>query len=182
MDRRNFLKTGTLMAGAAGITARSASPFVPAHNWDKYDFGAGPPVANRLNQGPFPEYPPERIFPGGEVVMATTPTKEVVPNFGKGLVTYIAADMGTAEIVSDNKAQAIEELAQLPLGQQALHPPDLARNPAAARAPGIPGLLETDVRPRQTARQRRRLPDPDARPGLRARKPCPISFSKKSQW
>jgi hypothetical protein len=118
MDRRSFLKTGTLMAGTAGITARSAAPFVPAHNWDKYDFGAGPPVANRLNQGPFPEYPPERIIPGGDVVMATTPTKEVVSNFGKGLVTYIAADMGTAEIVSDNKAQAIEELAQLPLGSK----------------------------------------------------------------
>ena len=87
MDHRSFLKTGALLAGAAGITAKSASPYVPSHNWDKHDFGAGPVVADRLNQGPFPQFPPERIFPGGDVVMATTPTKEVVPNFGKGLVT-----------------------------------------------------------------------------------------------
>ncbi len=118
MDRRCFLKRGSLVAGAIGVGATKAASFVPAHNWDKYDFGAGPPVGDRLNQGPFPQYPPERIFPGGDVVMATTPAREVVPNFGKGLVTYIAADMGTAEIVSDNKAQAIGDLARLPLGQK----------------------------------------------------------------
>lgn len=50
--------------------------------------------------------------------MATTPTLEVVPNYGRGLITYIAADMGLAEIVGDDKPKAIEELVKLPLGQK----------------------------------------------------------------
>lgn len=50
--------------------------------------------------------------------MATTPSDEIVPNFGKGLVTYIAGDLGRAEIKSDNLEQAIEALASLPLGQK----------------------------------------------------------------
>jgi hypothetical protein len=50
--------------------------------------------------------------------MTTTPSEEVVPNYGKGLVTYITADMGTEEITTDNVPQAIEELVRFPLGQQ----------------------------------------------------------------
>ncbi len=41
-----------------------------------------------------------------------------MPNYGKGLVTYITADMGTEEIKSDNVSQAIEDLVHFPLGQQ----------------------------------------------------------------
>jgi hypothetical protein len=73
---------------------------------------------DRLNQGPFPQYQPDAAIPGDEVVMTTTPTEEVVPNYGKGLVTYITADSGTEEIKADNVSQAIEELVQFPLGQQ----------------------------------------------------------------
>jgi hypothetical protein len=118
MNRRSFFKAGGLAAATAGLGAGVARPFVPAHNWDKHDFGAGPAVSDRLNQGPFPQYPPDAVFPGGEVLMATTPSHEVVPNFGKGLITYITADMGTAEIKSDNIPQAIEELVRLPLGEK----------------------------------------------------------------
>jgi hypothetical protein len=118
MNRRNFLEAGGMAAAAVGLRASEASAFVPAHNWDKHDFGSGPTISDRLNQGPFPQYPPEAVFPGGDVVMATTPSSEVVPNFGKGLVTYITADMGTAEIKSDNIPQAIEQLVQLPLGEK----------------------------------------------------------------
>ena len=50
--------------------------------------------------------------------MTTTPSEDVVPNYGKGLVTYITADMGTEEIKSDNIPQAIEDLVRFPLGQQ----------------------------------------------------------------
>ncbi|MGH9726160.1 MAG: hypothetical protein ACRD41_13935, partial [Candidatus Acidiferrales bacterium] len=48
----------------------------------------------------------------------TTASNEVVPNYGKGLVTYITADSGTEEIKSDNIPRAIEDLVKFPLGQQ----------------------------------------------------------------
>ncbi|MGH9430109.1 MAG: hypothetical protein ACRD3T_01040 [Terriglobia bacterium] len=118
MDRRGFLRSAGLAGVASGAALRAAQGFVPAHNWGKYDFGSGPRITDRLNQGPFPQYPPEAVFPGGDVVMATTPTDEVVPNFGRGLVTYISGDLGRNEIKSDDIAQAIEKLAALPLGQK----------------------------------------------------------------
>jgi hypothetical protein len=118
MKRRQFLKTSVALAAATELTASKALGYVPAHNWDKYDFGLGPTVTDRLNQGPFPQYSPEALIPVDDVVMTTTPSGDVVPNFGKGLVTYITADMGTEEIKSDNIPQAIEDLVRLPLGQQ----------------------------------------------------------------
>ncbi len=117
MQRRVFFKRASLAGLAAPLTVDKAAGYVPAHNWDKYDFGSGPPVKNRLNQGPFPGYPAGRIS-GGPVVMANTPSEDVVPNFGKGPVTYITANMGLAEIVGDDKFRAIEELVRMPLGQK----------------------------------------------------------------
>ncbi len=117
MRRREFLK-GSVVAAATGLGTGTAEAFVPAHNWGKYDFGSGPAVTDRLDQGPFPQYPPEAVIPTDDVVMTTTPSDDVVPNYGKGLITYITADMGTAEIKSDNIPQAIEELVQFPLGQK----------------------------------------------------------------
>ena len=117
MNRRDFLHTsGALALTAAAVNTAQAR--VRVHNWDKYDFGSGPPVKDRLNQGPFPQYPPDASIPNDDVVMTTTPSDQVVPGFGKGLIIYITADMGTAEIKSDNLAQAIEDLARLPLGQK----------------------------------------------------------------
>ena len=118
MQRRDFLKTGAALAVAADLGAGKAVAFVPAHNWEKYDFGPGPSVSDRLNQGPFPQYRPDAVIPVDDVVMTTTPSEEVVPNYGKGLITYITADMGTDEIKSDSLSQAIEELVRFPLGQQ----------------------------------------------------------------
>jgi hypothetical protein len=118
MRRRDFLKSGVALAVAAELGPGKAQAFVPAHNWGKYDFGSGPIVTDRLNQGPFSQYPPDASIPTDDVVMTTTPSEEVVPNFGKGLITYITADMGTEEIKSDNIPQAIEDLVRFPLGQQ----------------------------------------------------------------
>lgn len=118
MNRRDFLKNGSALAAAASIGAGRANGIVPAHNWGKYDFGSGPEVHDRLNQGPFPQYPPDAIIPNDEVVMTTTPSDAVVPGYGKGLVTYVTADMGTAEIKSDNIPQAIEDLVRFPLGHK----------------------------------------------------------------
>jgi hypothetical protein len=118
MHRRTFLKSSIAMTLAAELGRGNAEAKVPAHLWGNYDFGSGPPVHDRLNQGPFPQYPPDAIIPTDDVVMATTPTDEVVPNYGKGLITYITADSGTDEIKSDNIPQAIEDLVKFPLGQQ----------------------------------------------------------------
>src|SRR5580765_1491789 len=118
MQRRDFLKSGVALAATAEIPTSKARGFVHAHNWGNYDFGSGPTVTDRLNQGPFPQYPPDAVIPTDEVVMTTTPSEEVVPNYGKGLITYITADSGTEEIKSDNIPRAIEDLVRLPLGQQ----------------------------------------------------------------
>ena len=59
MNRRGFLKAGAGTAGAA-VSAAGLKAAVPEHNWEKYDWGAGPEVKDRLYQGPFPQYPPGR--------------------------------------------------------------------------------------------------------------------------
>ena len=118
MQRRDFLKSSVAMAVAGDLGIGKAQGMVPAHNWGSYDFGGGPKVTDRLNQGPFPQYPPDAVIPTDDVVMTTTSSDEVVPNYGKGLITYITADMGTEEIKSDNIPQAIEDLVRFPLGQQ----------------------------------------------------------------
>lgn len=116
MQRRDFLKTSVAAAATLGLESRQAHGTVRAHNWDKYDFGSGPAVPDRLNQGPFPQYPPDAAIPGDEVVMTTVPAQGPVPHYGKGLVTYITADMGTDEIKSPNIPKAIEDLVRFPVG------------------------------------------------------------------
>ncbi|HEY1807327.1 MAG TPA: hypothetical protein VGG42_02140 [Acidobacteriaceae bacterium] len=137
MRRRAFLKGGAGLAGigAAGLLSgvewagTDARAIVPAHNWGKYDFGLGPTVPDRLNQGPFPQYPPDAVIPSDDVVMTTMPSDNVVPNYGKGLMTYITADKGTEEIQTpDGRSvnsqgasvveKAIEELVAFPLGEK----------------------------------------------------------------
>src|SRR5271163_3319272 len=118
MRRRDFLKSTVAVAVAAELGIRKAEAKVPAHNWGNYDFGTGPQVADRLNQGPFPQYPPDAVISTDDVVMTTTSSEDIVPNYGKGLVTYITADSGTEEIKSDNISRAIEDLVRFPLGQQ----------------------------------------------------------------
>ena len=116
MDRRSLLKFGAAGLGAA--VARPTFGFVPAHNWDRYDWGTAPPVSDRLYQGPFPQYAPEEVLPGSEVVMATTPSRHVVPNFGMGLVTYVTGDFGGNTFRGLEMEKEIEAFARLPLGQK----------------------------------------------------------------
>jgi hypothetical protein len=75
VQRRDFLKIGVASAAA---TRGIAKADVPAHNWGNYDFGSGPKVSERLNQGPFPQYPPAAVIPTDDVVMTTTPSDDVV--------------------------------------------------------------------------------------------------------
>ena len=119
MRRRDFLGHGLSLgiAGAAGGAITRSLAAVPAHNWDRYNFGPGPQVFDRLNQGPFSQYVQDATIPADEVVMATTASAVNVPNFGRGLITYITADMGLQEIKADHALKAIEDLARFPLGQ-----------------------------------------------------------------
>ncbi len=136
MKRRDFLKSTVAVVAAAELGVGRVRAKNPAHNWGNYDFGPGPRVDDRLNQGPFPQYPPDAVIPGDDVVMTTTSSEEVVPNYGKGLVTYITADSGTEEIKSDNIHQAIEDLVRFPLGQQ------LYVRPTWREVQSRPGRLE----------------------------------------
>ena len=52
MHRRNFIKAGAALTMLNGLGAVRAQD-VPAHGWDRYDFGSGPTAPDRLNQGPF---------------------------------------------------------------------------------------------------------------------------------
>ena len=83
MRRREFLKT-LLRSQQQLKWAGNAHGLVRAHNWGKYDFGSGPQVTDRLNQGPFPQFPPDAAIPSDEVVMTTTPSEEVVPELWQG--------------------------------------------------------------------------------------------------
>ena len=74
MNRRDFLHTtGALALTAAAVNTAQAR--VRVHNWDKYDFGSGPPVKDRLNQGPFPQYPPDASIPNDPVITAASSDK-----------------------------------------------------------------------------------------------------------
>jgi hypothetical protein len=110
MNRRNFISKAALASMAAGMLPEAANAFVPAHNWEGYDFGAGPIITNRLNQGPFPSYLPEDVVPGAEVIMATTPSKKRVPNYGMGLTTYLCDEMGPAKKEGESLEKSLEKL------------------------------------------------------------------------
>jgi hypothetical protein len=103
MRRRDFMKAGLVGTAAA---------YVPPHNFDKYDFGSGPAVQNRLNQGPFPA----DLYPSWNVVMALTPSTEVVPNYGMGMVTYLCDEVGLQKAPGQSQDAALEALAKFSLG------------------------------------------------------------------
>jgi hypothetical protein len=118
MKRRTFLKTAGATAIASSLTSKGVSAFIPEHNWEKYDFGSGPTVKNRLYQGPFPQYSPEEIVPGSEVVMATTPSKEIVLNYGMGLTVYVSGDLGPPQLKGESLEKSLEDLIKLPFAQK----------------------------------------------------------------
>src|SRR4029453_3235058 len=83
MQRRNFIKAGAALTILNSLSAGNAQ-HVPTHNWDRYDFGSGPTVADRLNQGPFGIEQDE----GWYRLMVTTPQDKPIKNYGLGLVGY----------------------------------------------------------------------------------------------
>ena len=118
MQRRTFLQVGGAAALTGGFGVVPAEARVPEHNWDGYDFGAGPPVVDRLYQGPFPQYEPEAVVPGSYVVSSTTPSRDPVPNFGMGLVTYVCDEAGPPRVAGESLRTSLEKLAKLPIGDK----------------------------------------------------------------
>lgn len=109
-DRRQFLKAGAALAAAGPALARAdARP----HLWQGHDFGPGPVVADRLDQGPFVIEQDE----GWYTIATTTASSERVRNPGLGLVGYTWEENGPALAARDGRQtleQAVEALASLP--------------------------------------------------------------------
>ena len=114
MQRRSFLKTGVTAGSLAalGIGTEPLLAHVPPHNFDRYDFGSVPAVSERLYQGPFSA----DDYPSWNVVMALTPSREIVANYGMGLITYVCDEVGPAKKEGETLAESIEKLVKIPLG------------------------------------------------------------------
>ncbi|HUU27693.1 MAG TPA: twin-arginine translocation signal domain-containing protein [archaeon] len=111
--RRDFIKTAGAGAVLAGLGSSAARADVPEHRWDGYDFGPGPNVTDRLNQGPFGIEQDE----GWRNIESTSPSKEPVRNFGLGLVGYTWEEGGPSLAARRGKEtleQHVEKLASLP--------------------------------------------------------------------
>lgn len=115
MKRRDFLKAGTVAVGVGASGAHVAQAQSLEHNWEHYDWGA---VPDRLYQGPFSNYGLQANVPGGGVVMATTPSREIVPNFGMGLTVYVSGDIGPPRLPGQSLERALEDLIALPFAQK----------------------------------------------------------------
>ncbi len=112
MRRRDFLKTGAIVAGASSLAPRRMLADVPDHLWEGYNFGC-PTVRNRLDQGPFGISQDEGWF----TIFVTQPSRNHIRNFGTGLVGYTWEENGPALSVQcgkDTLEQAVEKMAALP--------------------------------------------------------------------
>jgi len=112
MRRRDFLRTGAMVAGVTSIAPRRVFADVPDHLWEGYNFGC-PTVTNRLDQGPFGIAQDEGWF----TIFATQPSRKHIRNFGTGLVGYTWEENGPALPVQCGKEtleQAVEKMASLP--------------------------------------------------------------------
>ena len=112
MQRRNFIKAGAALTMLNGLGVGNAQ-HVPTHNWDRYDFGSGPNVADRLNQGPFGIEQDE----GWYTVLATSQSTKPVKNYGLGLVGYTWEEGGPSLATREGREtleQHVEKLSSLP--------------------------------------------------------------------
>ncbi|MFC1614356.1 hypothetical protein ACFL5K_03580 [Gemmatimonadota bacterium] len=113
LDRRAFFKAGAGAAMLGGISAGASRADVPVHLWDGYDFGPGPGVPDRLNQGPFGD----RGIEDWATIASTSPSDKHVRNFGLGLVGYTWEEGGpslAARKGEESLERHVEKLASLP--------------------------------------------------------------------
>jgi hypothetical protein len=103
-----------LGAGASGVAIHTLlRADVPDHLWQGYDFGPGPKVADRLNQGPFPVEQDE----GWRTLSTTTPSARPIRNFGLGLCGYTWEESGPSLAVRAGRQTLenhVERMAALP--------------------------------------------------------------------
>jgi hypothetical protein len=118
MERRKFLKSAIATGLTAGLYTAAADASIPEHNWNKYDWGSGPAVSDRLYQGPFPQYGPCAIVPESDVWMVTSPSKDIVSNYGMGLMVYASDDTGPLRVPGQSTEKTLEDLIKLPFAQK----------------------------------------------------------------
>src|SRR5438034_4005924 len=112
MHRRSFIKAGAALAALTDLGVGNAQD-IPSHNWDCYDFGSGPQVTDRLNQGPFGIEQDE----GWYTVLVTSQSDKPVRNYGLGLVGYTWEEGGpslAARQGMETLEQHVENLSSLP--------------------------------------------------------------------
>ncbi len=108
--RRQFLKAGAALAALTpGIAEADTRPQL----WQGHDFGPGPSVSDRLDQGPFGIEQDE----GWYTIATTTPSSARLRNPGLGLVGYTWEENGPALAAREGRAtleKSVEALASLP--------------------------------------------------------------------
>ena len=112
MRRRTFIKAGAALT-VAGALPHVKAQEVPTHNWDNYDFGPGPQVTDRLNQGPFGI----EQDGGWYTVLVTSQSSKPVKNYGLGLMGYTWEEGGpslAARAGTETLEQHVEKMASLP--------------------------------------------------------------------
>ena len=110
IERRQFLKAGAALAAVGPALARAD---VRPHLWQGHDFGLGPAVPDRLDQGPFGIEQDE----GWYTIATTTASAGRVANPGLGLVGYTWEENGPSLAAREGRQtleQSVEALASLP--------------------------------------------------------------------
>jgi hypothetical protein len=112
MHRRDLLKKSALSALLLPAAWRVHADVAP-HLWEGYEFGPGPPVRERLNQGPFDVDQDQ----GWQTVLFTTPSERPLRNPGLGLVGYSWEESGpslAARAGRETIEQHVEKISSLP--------------------------------------------------------------------
>lgn len=113
MKRRELIRAGAALAILGATDAGDSRAELPSYLWEGHDFGSGPPVADRLNQGPFGAEQTETWATVG----STSPSKARVGNFGSGFVGYTWEESGPALAVRRGEEKletAVDKLSALP--------------------------------------------------------------------
>jgi hypothetical protein len=114
------------------------------------------------------------------MVIATTPSRDVVPGFGINLVTYVTENFKNRTFAGIDTEQTIEDFARLPLGQK------LYVRPTWKELQRRPGRLDPDEYWKITFDATRRYGKrglPGAMTTLTSLSPrCPTSCSRRCRW